>query len=281
MGHLLIRPCREGPRGEAAFCHVCGLSPPWPQKALVAPTGGGDCASWPGCSWGRAGAVWAWPGQWEGEGPREVLGARGRHPSTRPSRDLCSRHLLLPVFKITFQQRQDRGGSPALQSRKTLQVGHSLLSLSPARAAVSPPELPPRSHLPVRSHRREAGASGSAFHSAPSDPQTLRPPGEKPRTQQPRLPGRGPPRQPAAGRSHGSAPRGHFLCGLGVRGGPLSFPFLVPPCGVCPMPRSFSGPSNTPSHDAPPPSVWGGGVCRHLLAAGSRCCCKHLGPSCG
>lgn len=25
----------------------------------------------------------------------------------------------------------------------------------------------------------------------------------------------------------------------------------------------------------------GRGVCRHLLAAGSRCCCKHLGPSCG
>lgn len=62
-------------------------------------------------------------GSGRGRGGPGGQGARGRHPSTRPSRDLCSRHLLLPVFKITFQQRQDRGGSPALQSRKALQVG--------------------------------------------------------------------------------------------------------------------------------------------------------------
>lgn len=96
-------------------------------------------------------------------------------------------------------------------------------------------------------------------------------------TQHPATPRRSvpPERSPALSSrgSPGAAPRGNQLpaaatalppgdtsCAvLGVRGGLLSFPFLVPPCGVCPVPRSFSGPSNTPSHDAPPPSVRGGG----------------------
>lgn len=220
-------------------------------------------------------------GSGRGRGPGRSWGPGGGTPPPALHVTSAVGTCFYLFLKSLFNNARTVADLPPCRAGKHCKWGHSLLSSSPARAAVSPPELPPRSHLPVGSHRREADASGSAFHSAPSDPQTLRPPGEKPRTQQPRLPGRGPPRQPAAGRRHGSAPRGHFLCGLGVRGGPLSFPFLVPPCGVCPMPRSFSGPSNTPSHDAPPPSVRGGGVCRHLLAAGSRCCCKHLGPSCG
>lgn len=82
-------------------------------------------------------------------------------------------------LKSLFNNARTVADLPPCRAGKHCKWGHSLFSSSPAWAAVSPPELPPRSHLPVGSHRREADASGSAFHSAPSDPQTLRPPGEK------------------------------------------------------------------------------------------------------